>query len=68
MLNGDTALTRTAHAGKRRRNPRLSAAQRSGGVGLWLLRHYARQAAYSRRGSCNRFCFSVGSAEAQTKM
>lgn len=43
--------------------------RRTGGVGLWLLRHYARQAEYSHLGDCNRFCFSIGDATAtQTKM
>lgn len=43
--------------------------RRTGGVGLWLLRHYAQQTEYTYLGDCNRFCFSVGGgAAAQTKM
>lgn len=44
--------------------------RRTGGVGLWLLRHYAREAEYDYLNGCNRFCFSVGSGAAppQTKM
>lgn len=44
--------------------------RRTGGVGLWLLRRYARDAEYAHRNGSNRFCFSVGgtAAPVQTKM
>ena len=41
-----------------------SLGQRLGGVGLWLLRHYARQPVYQRRGERNRLNFRLGAAAA----
>lgn len=46
-------------------------AQRQGGVGLWLLRHYARQAEYRRTDEGNQLRFRIGRAAeptTQTKM
>lgn len=45
--------------------------QRLGGVGLWLLRHYAQQAEYRRTDGGNLLRFRIGrpaGARAQTKM